>query len=195
MYRQTLITLVWTTNGHASYKLGTQRTVINYISRSDPKPAMCLSFTIELSNSKTNINLMICSNPWLKHVPASVPGTQLGLLLSTPIHYMLHSYIENTGWVSFDIKFTRQGFENACWHREACDQLDIKRRKPGILFISLPIVEHLKLAIMTTFLIFVLIQCHKRRHSKSATSSWPDIGNMPWDKKRLLGYVETTQLI
>ena len=20
----------------------------------------------------------------------------------------------------FDIKFTRQGFENACWHREAC---------------------------------------------------------------------------
>ena len=25
-------------------------------------------------------------------------------------------YIENTRWVSFDIKFTRQGFENACWH-------------------------------------------------------------------------------
>ena len=23
-------------------------------------------------------------------------------------------------WMSFDIKFTRQGFENACWHREAC---------------------------------------------------------------------------
>ena len=29
-------------------------------------------------------------------------------------------YIENTRWVSFDIKFTRQGFENACWHGEAC---------------------------------------------------------------------------
>ena len=28
--------------------------------------------------------------------------------------------IENTRWVSFDIKFTRQGFENACWHCEAC---------------------------------------------------------------------------
>ena len=30
---------------------------------------------------------------------------------------------------------------------------------------------------------------------KSATSSWPDKGNMPWDRKRLLGYVETIQLI
>ena len=27
-------------------------------------------------------------------------------------------------------------------------KLDIKRREPGILFISLPIVEHFKLAIM-----------------------------------------------
>ena len=42
---------------------------------------------------------------------------------------------------------------------------------------------------------FVLIQCHKRRHSKSATSSCPDKGNMPWDRKRLLGHVETIQLI
>ena len=25
-----------------------------------------------------------------------------------------HAKIENTRWVSFDIKFTRQGFENAC---------------------------------------------------------------------------------
>ena len=52
----------------------------------------------------------------------------------------------------FAIKFTRKGFENACWHHEACQaiqqgflkpslvKLDIKRRKPGILFISLPIV-------------------------------------------------------
>ena len=30
---------------------------------------------------------------------------------------------------------------------------------------------------------------------KSATSSWPDKGSMPWDRKRLLGYVETIQLI
>ena len=41
----------------------------------------------------------------------------------------------------------------------------------------------------------VLIQRHKRRHSKSATSSWPDKGNMPWDRKSLLGHVETIQLI
>ena len=27
---------------------------------------------------------------------------------------------ENTRWVSFDIKFTRQDFENAYWQREAC---------------------------------------------------------------------------
>ena len=27
--------------------------------------------------------------------------------------------IENTRWVSFDTKFTRQGFENAYWYREA----------------------------------------------------------------------------
>ena len=31
--------------------------------------------------------------------------------------------IENTRWVSFDIKFTRQGFEIACWHREACQAI------------------------------------------------------------------------
>ena len=28
--------------------------------------------------------------------------------------------IDYTRWVSFYTKFTRQGFENACWHREAC---------------------------------------------------------------------------
>ena len=73
--------------------------------------------------------------------------------------------------VYFDFKFNKQGFENACWHRETCrdikntrwvwarlwehlltswglpsnstcilkaepGKLDIKRRKPGILFIS-----------------------------------------------------------
>ena len=34
--------------------------------------------------------------------------------------FILMGYIENTGRVSFDIKFTRQGFKNACWHCEAC---------------------------------------------------------------------------
>ena len=39
-------------------------------------------------------------------------------------------------------------------------KLDIKRGEPGILFISLPIISLLKLAIMTKFSIFVLIQRH-----------------------------------
>ena len=63
--------------------------------------------------------------------------------------------------MSFDIKFTKPGFENACCHREACraikqaflkaepGKLDIKRRESGILFISLTIVSLFKLAIMT----------------------------------------------
>ena len=50
-------------------------------------------------------------------------------------------------------------------------KLYIKRRKPGILFISLAVVSLFRLAIMTLFLMFVLIQSHKRRDSKSATSS------------------------
>ena len=50
--------------------------------------------------------------------------------------------------------------DSTCVLKAESGKLDIKRRKPGILFISLPIVEHLKLAIMTPFLIFVLIQRH-----------------------------------
>ena len=52
-------------------------------------------------------------------------------------------------------------------------KLYIKRREPGILLISLPIVSLFKLEIMIMIIIFdfVLIQRHKRRHSKSATSS------------------------
>ena len=69
-------------------------------------------------------------------------------------------------------------------------KLDIKRREPGFLFISLPIVLLFKLAIMTSFSICMLIQRHKRRHSKSATSSWPDKGNMPWDRQRISGNVQ-----
>ena len=68
--------------------------------------------------------------------------------------------IENTRWVPFDIKFTRQGFESTCWHQMLASdstcvlkaepgKLDIKRREPGILFISLSIVSLVKLAIMT----------------------------------------------
>ena len=59
-----------------------------------------------------------------------------------------------------DIKFTRQGFENACGivrlaeqfnmhSRSQAGKLDVKRRKPGILFISLQGGSLFKLAIMT----------------------------------------------
>ena len=41
--------------------------------------------------------------------------------------YHCAEYIENTRWVSFDIKFTRLGFENACWHREACRDIENTR--------------------------------------------------------------------
>ena len=42
-------------------------------------------------------------------------------------------YIENTRWVSFDIKFTRQDFENACWHREACRAIQHAFSKPSLV--------------------------------------------------------------
>ena len=57
--------------------------------------------------------------------------------------------------MSFDIKFIRQGFDNACRIWRLCqaiihhvieaepDKLDIKRRDPGILFISYPLVHYL----------------------------------------------------
>ena len=69
-----------------------------------------------------------------------------------------------------DIARLAERFNKRFQSREA-GKLDFKRREPGILFISLPIVSLFKLATMTLFSIFVLIQRHKRRHSKSATSS------------------------
>ena len=39
--------------------------------------------------------------------------------------------------------------DSTCVLKAEPGKLDIKRREPGILFISLPIVEHFKLAIMT----------------------------------------------
>ena len=51
--------------------------------------------------------------------------------------------------VSFDIKITRQGSENACCIIEAKPgKLDIKRCEPGILFISLQVGSLFKLVIM-----------------------------------------------
>ena len=63
----------------------------------------------------------------------------------------------DTEWVTPGLpRMTRQGFENACCHREACRAIQhmfskpsLVRREPGILLISLPIVSLFKLAIMT----------------------------------------------
>ena len=56
-------------------------------------------------------------------------------------------------------------------------KLDIKRREPGSLFISLPIVPLFKLPIMMYFFIFVLIQRDYLRHFQCATSQCPDNGS------------------
>ena len=105
----------------------------------------------------------------------------------------------------FEIKFTRQGFVNACWHREACRAIQHAFSKPSLVNLiskDANLVFYLSVYTLLCTLqtsdydvFFVLIQRHERRHSKSATSSWPDKGNMPWDRKRLLCYVETIQLI
>ena len=59
------------------------------------------------------------------------------VLLMTPVTFLYlivyMMYIENTRWVSFDIKFTRQGFENACWHREACRAIQNAFSKPSLV--------------------------------------------------------------
>ena len=51
---------------------------------------------------------------------SSLPGKALRTLVDIA---RLVEIFENTRWVSFDIKFTRQGFENACWHCEACQAI------------------------------------------------------------------------
>ena len=50
----------------------------------------------------------------------------------------IHKAWKNTWWVSFDIKFIRQGFENACWHREACRAIQhaFSKAEPGKLDIK-----------------------------------------------------------
>ena len=58
---------------------------------------------------------------------------------------------------------TSRGFlpsDSTCVLKAEPGKLDIKKREPGILFISVPIVSLFKLAIMTWFSNFVLIQRH-----------------------------------
>ena len=111
--------------------------------------------------------------------------------------------IENTRWVSFDIKFTRQGFENACWHREACRAIQHAFSKPSLVnliskdanlvfYLSVnPSLNTLQTSDYDVIFDFCVDSVSFVTSFKSATSSWPDKGNMPCDRKRLLGYVET----
>ena len=70
-------------------------------------------------------------------------------------------YIENTRWASLPGKVLRTLVDSTSNLKAEAGKLDIKRRKPGILFISLTL-----LAIMTYFSIFVSIQRHWPRYSK-----------------------------
>ena len=78
-------------------------------------------FSISVAVETCQGNTRICSKQTIKaqicmriHTFSSMP-----VILALIIEKM-GRYIENTRWVSFDIKFTRQGFKNACWHRKAC---------------------------------------------------------------------------
>ena len=104
-----------------------------------------------------------------------------------PLYYTVPWQIENTRWVSFDIKFTRQGFENACWHREACWAIQHAFSKPSLVtwyqkewtwysFYQFTHCFTLQTSDYDVIFNFLLNQCHRQRHSKSATSSWPDKG-------------------
>ena len=91
---------------------------------------------------------------------------------------ILAIYIENTRWVCFHIKFTRQGFENACWHREACRAIQQAFSNPSLVnsiskdanlvfYLSVyPLLNTLQTSDYDVIMMFVLIQRHKRRHSK-----------------------------
>ena len=59
--------------------------------------------------------------------------TEIYLLPIYQLNWTDMWYIENTRWVSFDIKFTRQGFENACWHREARRAIQHAFSKPSLV--------------------------------------------------------------
>ena len=45
----------------------------------------------------------------------------------------IQQQIENNRRMSFDIKFTRQGFENDCLHREACRAIQHAFSKPSLI--------------------------------------------------------------
>ena len=56
--------------------------------------------------------------------------------------------------------------DSTCFLEAEPGKLDIKRREPGILFISLQADSLFKLGIVRLLSIFLLIKCHLRRNSK-----------------------------
>ena len=91
---------------------------------------------------------MLTSPPVLAYPDFQLPFELLTYTSNDPL-LSTTVYKENTRWVPFDIKFTRQGFnweplltsrglqrdikfkrqgfENACWHRKACRDIEITR--------------------------------------------------------------------
>ena len=63
--------------------------------------------------------------------------------------------------------------DSTCVLKAEPGKLDIKRHEPGILFISLHAYSLFKLAIIRLLSIFMSVQRHWWRHSKSAASWWP----------------------
>ena len=111
--------------------------------------------------------------------------------------------------MSFDIKFIRKGFENtmSCWHHEACGAIQhafsksslvnlISKDANLVFYLSVyPLSNTLQSSDYDVIFYFCVDSASLERSFKSATSSWPDKGNIMWDRKLLLGYVETIQLI
>ena len=58
------------------------------------------------------------------------------------------------------VDIARLASDSTCPLEAELGKLDIKRREPGILFISLQVDSLFKLAIMTLLLSLVSIQCH-----------------------------------
>ena len=94
-------------------------------------------------------------------------------------HFRLTPLIENTWWVSFDITFTRQGFENACWHREACQT--IQHVFPKLSLVNLISKDMNLVFYLSVYPLFHSLNQRYWRNfrflcSKSAMSPWPDKG-------------------
>ena len=91
--------------------------------------------------------------------------------------------------MSFDIRFTRKGFENACWHREACRAIQHAFSKPSLVnFISkganlvfylsvYPLLNTVQTNDYDVIFYFCVDSASFATSFKSATSSWPDKGN------------------